>query len=168
MKSKRHLKLSSGGTAVVQFLFCNLCDRCISGANSWRAHLRSKKHVNKAAQQHVSPNIEPEVPSSVPGHQFCIVCRLQVANHVWSGHCASNRHIAKAKYATFRSALEEAEEDKNGAAILGDFDFKVVEKPAAAQGISVTGKIESNEPRCSFTLLEYTLASTKGQATYSP
>ncbi|KAF5356526.1 hypothetical protein D9758_008260 [Tetrapyrgos nigripes] len=168
MKSKRHLKLSSGGVMATQFLLCNLCNKCISGANNWPTHLKTKKHISNASQQRVSPNVQPEIPSTVPGHKFCVVCRFQVANHVWSRHCATRRHISREKYATFRSVLEEAEEDKNGAAVVGDFDFKVIEQSGAANGVTVAGKIESTEPTCRFTLVDSTLASSKGRATYSP
>ncbi|KAK7439801.1 hypothetical protein VKT23_017376 [Stygiomarasmius scandens] len=167
MRSRRHIQRTENSTQN-RFHFCSLCKIHLSGTTGWQQHIKAKKHVKKATQAGLSSNIEPEFPIDIPGHRFCVLCREHVSESLWSRHTEYRRHKSREKHAIFRSAMDEAEEDKNGAVISGEFDFGVVEPSTAAQGVSVTGKMEASEPHCRFTLVEWQLASSKGRAMYSP
>ena len=47
-------------------------------------------------------------------------------NSKWQAHVNSYQHRTHQEYANFHSALEQAESDKNGTLIDGEFDFDIV------------------------------------------
>ncbi|THV07182.1 RNA helicase [Dendrothele bispora CBS 962.96] len=167
MRSRRHLRRANDDT-FGRIHYCSLCSRYFSGLSHWRAHVRSKKHVKKASQQGVPPTIEPEYPLDIPGQRFCVLCEQHVPEPQWQRHTENRRHKSKERYAIFKSAMDEAQDDKNGATVSGEFDFKVVELSDALGGVSVTGKMEATEPLARFTLVKHQLTSSQGRATYSP
>ncbi|KAF5356561.1 hypothetical protein D9758_008259 [Tetrapyrgos nigripes] len=163
--TRQHKRREQQGSG---FFFCSLCNKYICGLGFFKQHIASKSHKVKAFKLGVSPTIAPEEPETVPGHQFCVVCNRHIAVGVWSRHCATPQHKGRENYASFQSALDEAEQDKNGITVSGEFDFGIIDGAIAASGKLLSGSIQVSVPTYRATLVGYTLASSKGQQTRSP
>ncbi|THV07183.1 P-loop containing nucleoside triphosphate hydrolase protein [Dendrothele bispora CBS 962.96] len=167
MRSRKHLRRTDNSTSD-RIHYCTVCARYFYDSNSWQSHVKSKKHLTKASQRGVSHEVEPEYPIDVPGKRFCILCERHVKKSSWKRHDKSSEHESREKFVVFKSAMDEAQGDKNGATVSGEFDFKVVEPSDALEGVSVTGKIEASEPLARFTLVGCQLAPSGGHAAHSP
>ncbi|KAI3612884.1 rna helicase [Moniliophthora roreri] len=162
LKSKQHQLKARGETGAL--LYCSVCDKRISGMASWKRHVGTLKHQRRAKGQ----VIQPEEPETVPNHQFCVACNRHIYNNVWAKHLLNSKHKDREQFLSFQSAVEEAEKDKNGIAVQGTFDFEIVELPAATAGVSGEATIRTSIASSRINLVEYTLASSKGRASYSP
>ncbi|THU96274.1 hypothetical protein K435DRAFT_664822 [Dendrothele bispora CBS 962.96] len=166
MRSRKHLRHKKDD-ASRRIHYCSICARYFPGLSIWNAHVKGKKHVKKASRRGMS-KVEPEYPLDVPGQRFCVLCEQHAPELQWNQHINQRRHKLKEKLAIFKSAVDEAQDDKGGAIVSGEFDFKVVEPSDALRGVSVTGKIEAGEPLARFTLVGFQLGSSGSHATYSP
>ncbi|KAI4522633.1 P-loop containing nucleoside triphosphate hydrolase protein [Schizophyllum commune Loenen D] len=127
VKSKGHKKILTGKIPY-GLLFCTICERAIEGEQAtWNTHIKASKHKKLAKGRGVDPNIEPDDAPARPGMQACILCRKHLPDAQWQAHVASYQHRVRQEYAKYHSSLEQAERDKNGALIDGEFDFEVVE-----------------------------------------
>ncbi|EEB90574.1 hypothetical protein MPER_11197, partial [Moniliophthora perniciosa FA553] len=162
LRSKQHQLKARGETGAL--LYCSVCNKRISGMASWKKHVGTLKHQRRAKGQ----VIEPEEPETVPNHQFCVACNRHIHNNVWARHIVNSKHKDREQFLSFQSAVEEAEKDKNGVAVQDAFDFEIVELPAATAGVSAEATIRTSIASSRINLVEYTLASSKGRASYSP
>ncbi|KAG7097710.1 hypothetical protein E1B28_005034 [Marasmius oreades] len=169
LKSKKHQNKVQGlAEAMSTVLYCAICQIYVQGMASWTSHIRGGKHTTKARIQGLAPTIEPEVPEEVPNHEFCVVCQIHILNRFLARHRDSHRHKMRAQFLTFRSVIEEAEKDKNGVSVKGDFDFGIIDPSATGNGITMRATIARNDPSSRINLVQFQLASSQGKRTYSP
>ncbi|KAJ3980519.1 P-loop containing nucleoside triphosphate hydrolase protein [Lentinula detonsa] len=164
--SKSHLKKISGETGLL--LFCSICEKYVSGMKNWQGHVSGAKHASKATAKGVSPDVPPEEPEQVQGHQLCVVCNRHIPSRFWARHPLQPQHKEREQFLKFTSAMEETEKDKNGVSISGNFDFMIVEPQEAASGTVRTGTIQCQVPGTRIVLMDIRLASSKGTQTFSP
>ncbi|KAG5351366.1 hypothetical protein C0989_006827 [Termitomyces sp. Mn162] len=116
-----------------------------SGRSSWNAHIRSLKHIRMAKGKGIRPKAVP--PEELDIH--------------WGNHLRNSKHLEKERFASFKVVLGEAEKDKQGVSITGDFNFGFVE-PSGKTGRVVDGAITTNNPVSHIRLVDISLASAKG------
>ncbi|KAK7047873.1 hypothetical protein VNI00_006201 [Paramarasmius palmivorus] len=162
LTTRKHKNKARGETGAL--LYCSVCDKRMSGTASWNQHVASVRHIRRAEGQ----DIQPEEPDAVPGHRLCVPCNAHVRNRFWDKHIASNKHKSRELFLSYQSAVEEAEKDKHGVTVQGNSDFQIVELPAATAGVSTELSVRTSIASSRISLLECSLASTKGRATYSP
>lgn len=151
---KKHRKALKG---YIGSLLCTICGKIISGS-SWDSHVNGRPHADQAAIRGVSPEVEP-VEATPAGFRHCSICRKDVLNHRWDRHVQSATHRACADYAIYHSALEDAEQDRNGVVIEGEFDFDVV---AVGQTVELARTVKKtvNAP---LRIIRIDLASSKSK-----
>lgn len=151
------------------WMHCPVCDDHVSGQHLWNIHLRSRRHVRICEEQGVPPDVAPEETETIPNHRFCATCFRQIPNKSFAQHIAGKKHLAKERFALYTAVLEEAESDKHGVTVNGNFDFGIVEVAQATPGVRKNATISTQVPNASIRLLSTTLASSKGIAVaYSP
>ncbi|KAL0572130.1 hypothetical protein V5O48_009828 [Marasmius crinis-equi] len=165
LTTKQHLNKTQGETGAL--LFCSICEKYVSGTKNWTGHVRSVKHASRAQSQGRNPEVDPEEPEQVPDHQFCSVCNQHIHDRYWARHPSMPRHKDREQFLAFRSVVEEAETDKNGLTVEGDFDFRIVDLASATRGVTLQASVKAN-PTSHATLIGCSLASSKGSRTYSP
>ncbi|KAJ4467007.1 RNA helicase, partial [Lentinula aciculospora] len=166
LSSKFHLKKANGETGLL--LFCSICEKYVSGMKNWQVHVSGANHASRATAKNMSPDVPPEEPELVPGHQLCAVCNRHIANRFWARHPKQAQHREREQFLKFTSAVEETEKDKNGVGVTGDFDFKIVEPEEGGSGTVRIGTIQCQVPGTRVTLIDFRLASSKGKPTFSP
>lgn len=164
--TKNHRNRVQGESGAL--VYCSICKKYITGLKNWASHVASRRHGIHASAQHVSPSVEPEEPEIVPGHTLCVVCNRHIPDRFWARHPQQPKHKEKERFAAFRTALDEAEKDKHGVSLSGDFDFKIVETLEAQTGVKRRGTIQSSVPSSHIKIVELKLASSKGTTTSSP
>ncbi|KAG6909930.1 hypothetical protein DXG01_014452 [Tephrocybe rancida] len=160
-QSRFHLNKVRGTS---QLLRCPLCpDRLIWGPRIWAIHTGSVKHGKRSRAAGVDPlAVVPEKHDDVPRHTFCVTCSTHIPDAHWNSHIKNTRHLQKEQFAAFKVVLEEAEKDKHGVVVTGDFDFGIVEPVAAAKGTSLGGSIMTTNPTSHITLVDFKLGSARG------
>ncbi|KAJ7255409.1 P-loop containing nucleoside triphosphate hydrolase protein [Mycena rebaudengoi] len=164
--SMQHLKKVRGETGVM--LYYPVCQKYITGMKSWAEHVGSTRHSAVAATKRMSPEVQPEEADYIAGHTLCATCNVHIPDRYWPRHHLTPRHTARGQFIIFRTVLDEAEKDKNGITVSGDFDFGVVDGPAAKSGVLRRSTIKNTTPSSQVSLLSITLASQKGRKTQSP
>ncbi|KAK1226909.1 hypothetical protein PQX77_010078 [Marasmius sp. AFHP31] len=188
LQGKKHMKkVAKKGPALAQasqtasnsrLWMCGICNRQMEVGNR-QMHLRGKDHRNKAA-----------APATVasPGQKWtCQPCGRRMDTLSREQHLQGSLHRAAiAQLRTTSSGVdtigrnsvvsevpelenenEQTEGDKNGITVEGNFDFKIVDLEAAKRGITVKVSAKAKLP-VRAELTQYTLASSRGQRTYSP
>lgn len=74
----------------------------------------------------------------------------------------TKKHKSKENYVRYRSAVDNAEKDKNGISIVGKFDFGFIDPEIAKAGKKVLASITATQPVCHSTLAKIQLASSFG------
>lgn len=149
------------GTAFVRH--CSLCSLNISGGERvWNDHVNGRRHRANALAKGVSPQIEPQGPTATPKAEFCELCHCLIENRHWQSHLRGNKHKTREMYTRYRSAVEDAETDKNGISVTGQFDFEFVDPPVAAEGVRNIATITTSIPFSRVRVLEARLASAQG------
>jgi helicase MOV-10 len=149
-------------------LYYPVCQKYITGMKSWAEHVGSTRHSAVAATKRMSPEVQPEEADYIAGHTLCATCNVHIPDRYWPRHHLTPRHTARGQFIIFRTVLDEAEKDKNGITVSGDFDFGVVDGPAAKSGVLRRSTIKNTTPSSQVSLLSITLASQKGRKTQSP
>ncbi|KAF9003324.1 RNA helicase [Cyathus striatus] len=163
LKGKKHMIRIAGRT---HSAYCPLCNRNVSGGNlGWNSHISSRAHKSAADAGGIAPNIAPQEAVSNEREKYCDICQFVVPSHVWANHTQSLRHTRRLQYAAYRSALDEAEKEKNGVVVDGCFDFEFVEPSAAVNGVSTVASIKSTHPLSKVILTEAKLVSKQGGRT---
>ncbi|KAJ7199239.1 P-loop containing nucleoside triphosphate hydrolase protein, partial [Mycena pura] len=161
-----HLKKLGGEFGTL--LYCSVCESYVSGMKNWVAHVAGARHAACAAQSGRSPDVVPEEPQLVPGHTLCTTCNTHIPDRYWSRHSSTPKHKAREQFISFRTALDEAEKDKHGISVVGNFDFGVVDGSAAKAGLEIRPIVQNNTPHSKVRLVSMTLASDQGIQTTSP
>ena len=125
-------------------------------------HVEGRRHRANATLQGISPNIEPQAPEPTSKAEFCDVCQCLIIHQHWKAHVSGEKHKNREMFTRYRSALEEAETDKNGISVTGRFDLEFVAPPAAAVGVRNIATISTSVPSSKVRLLDARLASSQG------
>ncbi|KAJ6608247.1 P-loop containing nucleoside triphosphate hydrolase protein [Mycena sp. CBHHK59/15] len=160
---------------------CELCNLVFASPDDYTIHIDTKQHRNKTqgesvcqkhvpgmknwAQHVVSAHVDPEEPENVPGHTLCSTCSSHIPDRNWPRHHLTPKHKAREQFMSFRTALDEAEKDKNGISVMGNFDFGIIDGPAAKSGVNLRPTIENTTPASKIFIVSITLAS--GKASFS-
>ncbi|KAJ7669407.1 P-loop containing nucleoside triphosphate hydrolase protein [Mycena polygramma] len=164
--TKQHLNKVQGEFGAL--LHCSICEKYVSGMKNWVQHVASARHAAVAAQKGRQPDVSPEEPENVPGHTLCSICNSQIPDRYWPRHHLMPKHKERERFVSFRTALDEAEKDKNGVSVLGDFDFGIVDGSVATSGVRIHPTITNTTPSSNVSIVSMTLASAKGTQTQSP
>lgn len=164
--TKQHLNKVQGESGAL--LHCSVCQKYVSGMKNWIQHVASPRHAAVAAQTGRQPDVVPEEPEYVPGHTLCATCNSHIPDRNWPRHHLTPKHKDREQFVSFRSALDEAEKDKNGVSVLGEFDFGIVDGPVAKSGVTIQSTIKNTTPSSKVSVVSMTLASDKGSRTLSP
>lgn len=160
LTTDKHRNRATGYSAV---LGCPICSSNHAGGESgWKLHVGTRRHRANAARQGVSPDIEPQGPEPSATVQFCDICQFLIPPSDWNAHIKGNKHKNREMFTRYRSAIEEAETDKNGVSVSGRFDFEFVEPGAAATGVRNIATITTSIPSSRVRLLDARLASSQG------
>ncbi|PFH46784.1 hypothetical protein AMATHDRAFT_69038 [Amanita thiersii Skay4041] len=131
--------------------------------SSWNQHIRGIKHTQRAQKSSVPTNVEPRLAMSVPGQIFCELCMVLLkSKKKWNKHLQSDLHKRKEAYVSYKAALDEAEKDKNGIIVEGDFDFGIVDPSQASKGSSVTVTLKTATPNSRVILEAWKFVSSRG------
>ena len=142
---------------------CPICRSRQNGQRGWDNHLRSRKHLQTAQRDAVDPlSVIPEEMENVPNHTFCVTCNVHIQDKFWDRHLKNTKHLEKEKYAAFKVVLDDTEKDRNGVAVVANFDFGIVDLAAAASGQVIEGVISASVSTGRITLVNIQLASAKG------
>ncbi|KAJ7746485.1 P-loop containing nucleoside triphosphate hydrolase protein [Mycena maculata] len=163
--SKQHLNKAQGESGAM--LHCPVCKKYVSGMKNWTQHVGGARHAARAAENGLQPGVDPEVPENVPGHTLCSTCSSHIPDRNWTRHHFTPKHMERERFVSFRAALDEAERDKNGVSVSGNFDFGIVEGRAAKSGIEIHPTISNVTPSSKISLISITLSSEKGSKTKS-
>ncbi|KAH6909396.1 hypothetical protein BKA70DRAFT_1221656 [Coprinopsis sp. MPI-PUGE-AT-0042] len=132
---------------------------------AWVPHVTGKKHLKRATEMRVSPDVTPHQATTTLQFAFCEVCNLQMEHDMWAQHTQTRRHKGRETFMQYRAVLDEAEEDKNGLLVEGGQDLGYLD-PASTQGnISFRVSIKSNLPFGKSELREAKLLSEHGSRT---
>ncbi|KAJ7484319.1 P-loop containing nucleoside triphosphate hydrolase protein [Mycena latifolia] len=164
--TKQHLNKIQGESGAM--LHCTVCQKYVSGMKNWIQHVASARHASMANERGLRPDVAPEEPEHVPGHTLCATCNSHIPDRNWTRHHLTPKHRDREQFISFRAALDEAEKDKHGVSVSGDFDFGVIDGPAAKSGVVVRPTIYNATPSSKVVLVSITLASDKGIRTQSP
>jgi helicase MOV-10 len=158
LNSKRH-RATVGGRN--QTYHCSLCDtNVISGV--WTDHIQGARHRKLATTQNVDPAIEPLRGVTTSNQEYCSTCQNTVPRFAWPRHISGTRHLRKEAFLRYRSALDEAEKDKNNLTIDGPTNIGFLEPSVAASGFTGELVVKSSEPFGKTVLSEVSLVSTQG------
>lgn len=159
LQSRRHKRVLAG--QVFQSLYCHVCE-CPVDSAGWNQHKRGKRHQELAETQQMSADIEPDLVLPAETHTFCNICQTSIAKHIWRGHLQGRMHLAKEKYAAYKTVLEDTEKEKNGITIEGDTDFGILEPAVSANGKAISLKILSTIPSAKIVLISVKLSADLG------
>jgi helicase MOV-10 len=155
LEGKKHRDIVSGKAKTSH---CNICQRSIvGGPQQWAAHVGSQKHRKLAATQQVDADVERQDGASTEKQEFCSLCQVSVWKSAWSRHLERPGHVQREKS---KVALDEAEKDKNGISVEGDFSFDIVDPTTAGNGIQSTVTVTTSLPFSKTILAEVNMASS--------
>ncbi|KAL0066331.1 hypothetical protein AAF712_006589 [Marasmius tenuissimus] len=152
---------------------CGICNRQMEVGNR-QSHLRGIDHRTNAAAP---------VTVASPGQKWtCQPCGRRMDALSREQHLQGKSHQAAiaqlrttpggvdtmSRNATVSGVpVEATESDKNGMTVEGNFDFKIVDLDTAKRGITIKVSAKAKLP-VRAELIQCTLASSRGQRTYSP
>lgn len=154
---RRHRNRMSGKTITY---FCSLCERNVGGGG-WDLHIAGSKHQNRARGNNVAPDIAPLQGIDVVGQKYCNTCKQAMPIASWAMHQRTAAHQMRESYASYRAALDEAEKDKNGIVVEGNFDFDFVDPTRAAIGIDSTVVLKTTTPNLRVKLISLNRVSSR-------
>ncbi|KAF9027400.1 RNA helicase [Hymenopellis radicata] len=163
LRSGRH-KAAASLVSSTGWLHCSVCDTHMCGQKFWLLHVNTPRHGQKCRSAGVAVDVAPEEVQVVPNHKLCITCSRQIPTKTYNNHIATRKHLAKEKFASYTAVLEEAEGDKHGVSVSGEFDFGVVEVAQATIGVRKSGTISTDVRTANIRLVSSVLASSKNTA----
>ncbi|KAG5651196.1 hypothetical protein H0H81_009525 [Sphagnurus paluster] len=159
-QSRIHLNKVGGQSLVFR---CPHCSTRVHGRACWAYHIKTSKHIRESKKARAQPDqVVPEELANLPGHTLCVACNVHILEISWDRHIKGQKHLEKEQFASFKVALDEAEKDKHGIVITGDFDFGITDPATATTGKVLGGTIKTNNPTTRITLVEVKLASARG------
>ncbi len=157
--SKQHRK----GSSKSQVVSCPLCGLNVHGGPAgWNQHLTTKRHKKNVQASAVPLAFEPQPGITTAHAQFCDFCQITILPTQWDHHVNTSKHKSKVNYVKYRSAVEGAEKDKNGVAIIGEFNFGFVGPEVAKAGKKASASITTTRPFSHSKLVKIQLASSLG------
>jgi len=167
LQSTRHRSRAAGNSAVS---YCRICRINVNGGEkSWKVHTGGKKHFSTAKDLGVSPNVGPQVATSINNEMFCELCQVMVEVRYWDKHLKGDRHISREAFTKYSSAIGEAESDKNEVSVEGTLDFEFVAPDVAARGgMRKDLLIKTTQSYAKCALVDIKLASAHGVRVANP
>lgn len=166
LSSTKHKSRVSGSSVVSH---CSVCIANITGGEKgWDVHIKGKRHTSNVIIKGVSAETLPQAATTTTKNTFCDLCQSMVYNPHWNAHIKSDRHQSRESFTRYRSALEDAEADKNGVTIEGNFDFDFVDPATAQGGVHTYVSIITSAVHSRCVLSELRLASSQGTRTIIP
>lgn len=159
MGGKKHRNRASGLGAEI---FCPICEKNMS-LSSWAQHKAGRSHRNTAARKGVPAEVELTEGASLPGRVYCDLCQVSIVQDSWAHHVQNIKHRNRELYAAYRSALGEAEKEKNGATVEGAFDFDIMAPADAKIGRVTSCNITTTVASSKISLVRTELVSSKGR-----
>lgn len=160
LTSQTHRNRAAGVSTVYR---CPLCNINITGDNTWHLHIAGKKHTKVARRQGVPPEVTSVTPLGTGLSKFCELCRTLVPLRQWDAHVLGRKHKSRETFTKYASAVQEAESDKNGVVVEGEFDFGFIDPHEEIHGAKKTATVSTTVPKCRCLLMELRLASSQGQ-----
>jgi helicase MOV-10 len=120
------------------------------------------RHCGSAAFQGVAPTVEPLRGVTNDTHEYCTICRCALPRREWSRHVVGTRHLRRESFLRYRTAIEEAEKDKNNLTIEGPTNLGFLDPAVAASGFTGELVIKSSEPFGRSVLTGVSLVSNQG------
>lgn len=157
LQDRRHYNCVSGRSVLY---YCSLCKTNLASAN-WDQHIGGVKHQTRAILYNVAPDVEPLQGGDVGNQRYCNICKQATPSRRWEGHQRSPKHQMREKYALYRAALDEAEKDKNGIVVEGNFDFDFVDPTDAAVGVHSTIFLKTATPNLRVRLISLNRVSSR-------
>jgi helicase MOV-10 len=157
LQDRRHHNRVSGRSVPY---YCSVCKTNVPSAN-WDQHIGGLKHLDRARLDNVAPNVEPLQGSDVGRQRYCNICKVATQDRHWELHQRSAKHLMREKYALYRAALDEAEKDKNGVVVEGNFDFDFVDPALAAVGVHSTIFLKTATPNLRVRLISLNRVSSR-------
>ncbi|KAH9477519.1 Putative helicase mov-10-B.1 [Psilocybe cubensis] len=166
LSDKKHQSRVSGSSVVSHCIIC--VANITGGEKGWQVHITGKRHATQAITKGLSPSIEPQAAITTAKNTFCDLCQAMVYNAHWNAHIRKEQHTSRESFMRYRSALEDAEADKNDVIVEGSFDFDFVDPTAAAAGVHLYANVKTTVIHGRCELYELRLASTQGTRTIIP
>ncbi|KAF7323612.1 RNA helicase [Mycena kentingensis (nom. inval.)] len=161
-QTKQHLNKVGGESGAL--VRCPLCKLFITGMKNWAVHRTTSRHIKNATAARVSPaTVVPEEPDHVPGHTLCTTCNAHIPDAHWPRHHLRPKHVQRAQFESFSTALDEAERDKHGISVEGTFEFDFVEDAVAKTGRTMQATVRNSVPASKVSLVSASLASSQGR-----
>ncbi|KAH9835324.1 uncharacterized protein C8Q71DRAFT_113656 [Rhodofomes roseus] len=138
IRGRRHRELTANADNIVTYPFCLICERNLDNNNNWKAHISSASHRKAASRQGLSANVElPTAAQLAHRAQHCPLCNVTVLKDRWPQHLGNAEHKKREAIAAHKGAFEQAEQDKEGVAVVpdGDIDFGVIKPDESRQGV---------------------------------
>jgi hypothetical protein len=132
--SREHLERVQGN-----FVHCSVCAISFLRGN-WVGHIGGQNHRNAASSQGLRANLPFEIPTVVPDHRKCNICKIFIYNSDWHQHINAPAHTAQLRareeIATLRETVRRATGDRDGVMVSrpDGVDLGVVDLVVAAQG----------------------------------
>ncbi|KAJ2936529.1 hypothetical protein H1R20_g564, partial [Candolleomyces eurysporus] len=112
--------------------------------------------------QGVDPAVEPLRGASTNNEEYCLTCQYVVPQSAWQQHVSGIKHLRKEAFLKYRTAVDEAEKDKNNLTIEGRTNLGFLDPSVAALGFTEELVVKSSARSGKSVLSEVRLASTQG------
>jgi hypothetical protein len=132
--SQEHLERVQGN-----FVHCSVCEISFLRGN-WSGHVDGQSHRKAAMRQGLRANLPFELPTVVPGHRKCKICKIFIPENHWTQHQNTPGHtaqlLAREEIETLREAIRQATGDREGVTVsrADGVDLGVLDLAVAAQG----------------------------------
>jgi hypothetical protein len=139
---------------------CNPCKRMFYSDYAYRSHINGNGHKRREAK--IGTPFQPK--RNKKATVLCSVCQVYVKVDYMAKHEEKTGHLRQVRFHKFQDLLKEAEKDKNGVIVEGEFDFGVVELTEMGPCLERGGTVSTMSSDVNVTLLEASLGSrTKEQ-----
>ncbi|KAI0075957.1 P-loop containing nucleoside triphosphate hydrolase protein [Panus rudis PR-1116 ss-1] len=153
LRGKRHRKNTTGGGRVFQ---CTVCTLNVT-EGQWEEHVGGEKHAGQAFLRGLDPDVEPAPAALHRDEKLCTICDRIIQLGNWGSHIQGRSHMKMKRLVAFRSAFEEAEQNKHGVVVSheeGGVDFGIVELDNAKSGVTSDLTIQNTTPLAKISLVE--------------
>ncbi|KAF8156821.1 RNA helicase [Crassisporium funariophilum] len=161
LRSEKHKAKAAG---IPAFAYCSICAINVGGGQkAWELHFSGRRHKAIAEDKGLSTlQVEPQAAQSTDRETHCELCQMMVMNWGWKRHIRTKQHLTREAFTKYKSALDEAQTDKNGVIIEGAFDVGFVEPDIAQAGMDIGVIIKTSVYMSKSVLVEIKIASARG------
>jgi len=157
LQGKRHHKKVTDASTLFH---CPICKVNVTGQRCWLEHVSGRRHQNEANRISASTNVQPVEADSAPGQVLCSICNKLIPERFWAKHPRSGGHLNKVRFMEYKAVLEEAEKDKHGVILTGDWDLGIVDVPSAQHGLVTHPIIKNSIPSSQIVVVGLKFASS--------